>query len=348
MDTTTSDSETAPPLAFDGAAASSPAAARGVAGVSHDPSRVLVVSNPRSHRNRQRGALPLPDGIVVEEPKTREELRDVLARHARRGLDLVVIAGGDGTVRDVLSRGGDLWADKGPDIAFLPRGKTNALALDVGMPDDWEVADAIAAWRQDRVSPRSPIEITSYDASSSDPVRGFLFGAGTFVDATDLAQGTHRMGAFNNLAVGLSMGLVMGKVLFGGNHTRWRTGYRMDIAFPAEARAVHGSLGEGEGNRFLAFVSTMENMPFGMTPFGPSRPGMKVLLIDAPPRRFATTAVKIARGHMGKDMERRGVFRIDTPAMSIDLDGGFVLDGERFDAGRYSLREGAPIGFVRK
>src|SRR3546814_14166017 len=86
-----------------------------------------------------------------------------------------------------------------PRRAILPSGKTNALALDLGVPLDWAVADVVEAAVRGQFVRRAPIEIYRDGADQPD-VRGFLFGAGAFVRATKVAQRTHRFGAFNGLA----------------------------------------------------------------------------------------------------------------------------------------------------
>nr|WP_275588714.1 diacylglycerol kinase family protein [Croceicoccus hydrothermalis] len=309
--------------------------------------RIVVVCNPRSHRIRARG-LAVPDGVRVVDPRTRGDLHAILAELARSDVSLVVIAGGDGTIRDVLSCGGSLWASGGgPAVAILPKGKTNALAMDLGIPRDWETADAIRAWHDGRGAIRTPIEVVRDDASPGrEPVRGFLFGAGAFVDATDMAQTTHRLGAFNNLAVALSTAGTVARVAFGGDNSPSRAGKRMRIHYGEGAEPMHGAALHSDAMRFIMLATTMHRMPMGVRPFGDPRGGLKTLVVDAPPRRFMRNFAAIVRGSTAERLERDGMHRVDARSMEIDLDGGFILDGERFDPGRYTLREGAPIRFV--
>lgn len=317
-------------------------AAPGAAGAAP---RIAVISNPRSHRNRK-DPLVVPDegSTALFEPRTRDDLRAVLGALAAAGTQLLVIAGGDGTVRDVLTRSASFWEDRCPAIAILPRGKTNALALDIGVPRDWTVADAIAAWRRGSTRSRPPIEITR--DRPGETVRGFLFGAGMFVDATDLAQQTHRIGAVNNLAVGLSILWTAGKVVFGRDDDAWRAGRHMAIRYGGDARALHDAPLDSEGPRFIALFSTLERMPLGVRPFGPARPGLKACVVDAPPRHFLRNLTRAIAGSEAETLERHGLHRVDASQVDIDLEGGFILDGERFPAGRYQLREGAPVPFV--
>src|SRR5262249_10232331 len=66
------------------------------------PARVGLIRNPRSHRTRGK-PLPRLDGVMAHAPETRVELARTLSGLARQDIDLLVVDGGDGTVRDVLT-----------------------------------------------------------------------------------------------------------------------------------------------------------------------------------------------------------------------------------------------------
>lgn len=317
--------------------------------------RVAVISNPRSHRNRKR-ELRAPHGIRVREPATRSELREVISDLVEEGLDLLIVAGGDGTVRDVLTRGAAIWGAHAPVIGVLPRGKTNALAIDLGVPDEAEVADLIAGWQAGRWVERAPIEVARRDGDhpgGSDgepgrdgPATGFLFGAGVFVDATELAQTTHRFGAVNNLAVALSVLGGMASTFFGSRGSRWRRGKRMAIRHGEGAVPRDGASLASDGARFIFLATTMERLPLDMPIFGERRGGMKTLTVDAPTPRLLRNFVQVLRGRHGPATERDGVHLVDSKRIEIELEAGFVLDGERFAEGRYVICEGAPLRFA--
>lgn len=308
--------------------------------------RIAVISNPKSHRNRVR-PLRAPQGVRVREPATRSELGKVISELVDEGLDLLIVAGGDGTVRDVLTRGAGIWGASVPAIGVLPRGKTNALAIDLGVPDDAQVADLVAGWQEDRIVLRSPIEIVREDGeAAAGPVAGFLFGAGVFVDATELAQTTHRFGAVDNLAVALSILGGVASTLFGSRGSRWRRGKQMAIRHGDGARPRFGAALASEGAGFIFLATTLQRLPLDMPIFGERRAGMKTLMVDAPPPRLLRNFAKVLRGRHDAAMERDGVHLVDSTRVEVELEGGFVLDGERFAAGRYVLNEGAPLRFV--
>ena len=350
MDGTIYDNGSLARLALDGTAdeqrtpVASPAFVDRVGRTPKDASRIAVICNPRSHGVKTKG-LDVPSGVDVLTPRTRADLRRTLADFKARGVELIIVAGGDGTVRDVLTCGGELWTHGAPAIAVLPKGKTNALAIDLGIDADAGVADVIDAWHADRYTTRPAIEITR-PGESDPPVRGFLFGAGIFVSATDLAQTTHRFGAFNNVAVALSMLGSIANVAFGFGGSGWREGKRIGISAPGTPDSRPGMDVVGTRNRLIMLVSTMHRLPLGVRPFGRERGGMKLLATETPIPHFLVNFWRTIRGGDDAKLARAGIHRLDARELDIDVEDGFVLDGEVFPGGRYILREGAPIAFV--
>lgn len=300
-----------------------------------------VICNPRSHRNRQAEishVVPTPD-VVLAAPRTHGELAATLTEFAARGIELLVIDGGDGTIRDVLTAAADAFGDEMPQVALLPTGKTNALALDLGVPVRWSLDAALAAARTGGTRRRAPLVV---QRSGGADLRGFLFGAGIFVRSTELAQRTHRVGAFNGVAVALVVVWTVLKTLFGGAAGEWRRGEPMRI-----------TVGDGtttetlaDGATFIALASTLEVLPLGLKPLGPARAGLKAIVADASPPWLLPALVKTLLGQRGGWLERHGYRHRDFTRAAVDLPGGFILDGELYNGGTLTLVEGAPIQFV--
>jgi hypothetical protein len=307
--------------------------------------RTGIICNPKSHRNRSsvEATKPFLSGTVMAvTPRTQDELAAVLADFARHGIELLVIDGGDGTIRDVLTAAARVWTGTRPRVAIVPSGKTNALALDLGIPADWTLDQALTAARRGAVKVRSPIEVVRKDDGSV--LRGFLFGAGAFVEATALAQRTHRAGAFNGVAVGLALCWAILQTLFGGANSAWRSGTRMAIRFAAGSKA--GLNANTDRNRYLMLASTLKRMPIGIRPFGTPRIGLKTLVVDAPPRWLAAATPLIVAGSPAAWLDRAGYHRIDSPALDLSMESGFILDGEVYPGGDLIVREAPPITFV--
>lgn len=308
---------------------------------------VGIVRNPRSHHNKN-NAPELADcsNIFTETPRTREELRACLADFARRDIDYLVVDGGDGTVRDVLSCGADIFGECWPRFIVLPKGKTNALTVDLGLPKNWTLAEALAAAQRGRVETRRPLRITPTDGKGGC-IQGFILGAGVFTLATEAGQEAHRRGAFNSLAVGLAVLWAIIQSLFGGAGNVWRTCAPMRLRHRGSGKELpHGDKGD-PATRFLMVATTFDNFPFGARPFGrDARAGLKLGMIDWPVRWVMALLPAIIFGFYPRLLERKGAHRHHAEQVDMEMGSSFVVDGEAFPAGHYLLEEGPLLNFV--
>lgn len=313
---------------------------------------VGIVRNPRSHRNK--GQMPeLADcsNILTETPRTREDLRDVLSEFARRGIDYLVIDGGDGTVRDALTCGADIFGETWPALIVLPRGKTNALAVDLGLPNHWSLSEALEAAARGNIVKRRPLTVserTKTGEKDAPSIQGFILGAGIFTIATEAGQQAHRWGAFNSFAVGLIVLWSLLQALFGRTGKGWRVATPMRLRDAADGTDLPQSRHGRRGERFMLFASTLERFPLGISPFGsPARPGLKLSIIDFPLRWLvALVPLIIMTGLRGRFLARNGAHHIDVEALEIDIEGSFILDGETFPPGSYRMDQGPLLRFV--
>ena len=190
---------------------------------------VGLIRNMRSHGNAKRaGQHEGSDHVLIAKPQKRGELRDILARFAEEQVDYIAIDGGDGTVRDVLTCGAGAFGEMWPALIVLPAGKTNALALDLGVPSDWSLDDALAAAARNSIARRQTLVV----ASREDPreqVQGFVFGGGVFTKCITLGQKSHNLGAFNSAVVGLTVLWSALQALCGGKDNPWRQGTPMTL-----------------------------------------------------------------------------------------------------------------------
>ncbi len=123
-----------------------------VVGPTLNPRRLLVVYNPAAGRSRRKRLAQVLDRLVARGciVTTKETLRrgdaEVFARAAMaEDYDVIVAAGGDGTVNEVINgmvgQGGG-----GPMLAVIPLGTANVLACEIGLhPQDTDqIAETIA------------------------------------------------------------------------------------------------------------------------------------------------------------------------------------------------------------
>jgi len=296
--------------------------------------RAGVIWNQKSHRNQGGGVAPLPGVVVEVAPEEPAALTGSLRRFAAEGVDLVVIDGGDGTIREVLTRLPEAYLGRLPRLAIVPNGKTNALALDIGSPLGTTLEQLLAAAGTGAPTKRRHCLEIVRPGQDFPERRGFLFGAGAFVRATELAQKNHGLGLFDNAAIGVTLAQAAAGALVGGPRNAWRRG-----------EAARLSLAPGT-QWFLAMASTLERFPLGLKPFGEPREGLKVIAVAAPPRRLHRALPVLLAGRDAPWLAQSGYWRGDVDAFDLDWAGDFVLDGEIYPAGAFTVRRGPELEFV--
>lgn len=312
-----------------------------------------VIYNPRSHRNLGAdfdcGVCP---HVYIAQPRARAQLPQALAELAARGIDLLVINGGDGTVRDVLTCGQAIFGDNWPALAVLPKGKTNALSFDLGVPESWTLQDAIDALDHGGRVWRRPMVITPRSSAPGAPggaiaqVTGFVLGAGAFTKATQAGQRAHRLGAFDSAVVAVTGIWALLQSLLGSRKNPWRRGARMRIGLgSAEVPMAHSGRGDPEMRQVL-FATTLERLPAGLRPFGPLKNGLKLVALDQVSRRTTALIPLILMGYIRKGLRERGIHQLAASQFTLAIDAPFILDGEAFPAGEYRIEQGPELAFV--
>ena len=137
---------------------------------------------------RARGHAPV-DVVETGEPTA---IRDAAAEAVRGGATLVVLAGGDGTIRDASSS----LADTGVDVGIVPCGTGNLYATSIGVPRDLEAALEALRTGTPRSYDVGEVRLLAPPGTEADPAlpdRPIDFGVacGTGFDA-HLIAGTSR------------------------------------------------------------------------------------------------------------------------------------------------------------
>lgn len=308
---------------------------------------VGLIRNPRSHRNKgQPAEMADCPTVMTEAPRSHADLMKVLQGFADRGIRYLAIDGGDGTVRDVLTCGAPIFGDVWPELIVLPKGKTNALTVDLGLPRGWTLPESLeAAERGGRVV-RRPLRITP-ESGEGEVLLGYFFGAGVFTLGIDAGQDAHRLGAFNSLAVGVTIAWGIVQTLFGRRANPWRALTPMRLVHAADGTDLPHSQHGRPGERFITVATTFERFPLGVKPFGPQvQPGLKFGLIDWPLRWLVAMVPAILLGFFPDFVARNGAHRLATGAVRADIGGDFILDGEAYGPGRFLIDEGPELRFV--
>lgn len=308
--------------------------------------KIGVIYNPRSHRNRGRDLDCVASArVMVEQPATRDDITAALQKFAEEKIEYLIINGGDGTVRDVLTCAGRVFAESWPEIAVLPKGKTNALNVDLGAPADWNLAGAIASLADGKRIKRHALKVEPVDGSRR-PRLGFILGAGGFTLGVNAGQDAHKMGAFNSLAVGVATAWGALQGLLGSDNNVWRRGVAMRLELDPDGAEVARSPYGDRTRRFVMMSSTLEKFPVGIKLFGPEKTGLKIALIDHPRRRIMALLPAILAGWNPAWLTKAGVHFVTTDSYILDIDDEFILDGEAYPAGRYAVSKGPELSFV--
>ena len=122
----------------------------------------------------------------------------------------------------------------------------------------------------------------------------------------------------------------------GGASNPWRRGEPMSLSIADGAERLW----------FLVLASTLKRLPLGVKPFGAPREGLKVLAITAPPHRFARALPILLRGDTAPWFVEAGYYQEDLPTFDVTLQGSYVLDGEIYEGGGFSVRQGPELEFV--
>ncbi|HEY1083108.1 MAG TPA: diacylglycerol kinase family protein [Prosthecobacter sp.] len=128
------------------------------------PERIPVILNPAARstqaaarENAIRSLSPAPELVLTSGPGQATELAE---RLAREGHPLIVAAGGDGTMNEVLQGICRVNAERPPGekhtaLGVLPVGTMNVFSLELGLPSQ----DITACWRQISSGDRKEIDL---------------------------------------------------------------------------------------------------------------------------------------------------------------------------------------------
>ena len=317
---------------------------------------VALLSNPNSTGNRS--LLPAvrtycaknPD-IFHYEVEEMDQIAKALEMIARVKPKVLVINGGDGTVQSALTElyHGGHFEGTPPPVAVLPNGKTNLIALDLGVEGDplealAQIMEAAKGDLSEHIIVRELIALSD-DSEGARPVLGmFLGGAGLAETILYCRHKIYPLGLPN----GLSHFLTAIAVIFS-------TFVGVKASFlPARSKPVSISFirnGELQGTFAVLIVTTLEKLLLGGQAGNSKQRGlMKFLAVDQAPMAMLKMMAASLRGKLGQTamtgvhFQQGDFIRIDSEQSSV------VLDGEVFEVYLGSpivLRSTPPVSFLK-
>lgn len=273
------------------------------------------IFNPAATKARKPG--PAPAGVMARAPEGFAALDAALAEMNEAGVARLIIEGGDGTVREVVSRVLTSW-EAPPEFAIIPVGNTNLIARSAGAVK----ADAMAhVASSPETLRRREIALLKARRAGAPDLRGFIMGAGAYEKATRMAREeiAARHGAQVVAAV---FKLLRSPELRAPN----------PIGFSDEGRDA-----PPEPRLLTALTSLPGALLLGLSPFwGEGSGAIRWLDIASPAPRLALAAPFIAFGKPVKWMGE--AYRSGrTGEAALRPGAPFVMDGEHFEPGEDGL-----------
>ena len=319
--------------------------------------RIALLSNPRSTGNvaqlpRIRAYCASHPDVFHYEVEQADQISEAMKTIARVNPTLLVINGGDGTVQAALTElynGGHFNCDAPPPVAVLPSGKTNLIAMDLGIQGDPVAAlEKLVEVARSDLSPhlveRELIALRC-GARESQPVIGmFLGGAGLADIMLYCRNRIYPLGLPNSISHGLTFMAVFLRQILG-----------IKAQFlPPDAQHLRISVSRDNaisGKFGLLAVTTLEKLLLsGEFAAGGERGALKVVAVEQRPSSLLSAFFASIGGRLGRK-KLAGVHIEEADEISIEGDSSqVILDGETFSAeiGRpILLSPAAPLSFVR-
>jgi diacylglycerol kinase (ATP) len=317
--------------------------------------RVGVLSSP-GYRNMKGGLgrlerfLSERSGVPHLHVESPFDVKSALGELDHRGVDVVAVSGGDGTVSMVLTCLLRHYAPEDlPLVAVLAGGRTNMSAGDVGLKGNQARQLArLLSWAEKgntgHALVRRPV-LGVHGGDDPNPLFGLFFGAGAILYGCVSTWKFRAESRLPGMRTEMGTGVHVAKLLF--------THFTRGNAFDPTRIAVR--LDENEipvKDYTTLFVTTLDRMIFGMRPFwGPGSGPLRFTSILHPHRHFMKACFHALRGRTNRFVsEDNGYFSQKAEEVELQVDAGGALDGElisRPKGGSIRIRADRQVTFVQ-
>ena len=299
--------------------------------------RVGVITNPRSQKNK--GGLDDMHKLLAGTPEARHavlgsvaDIPDILQEFARKEIEVVAVAGGDGTVQAVLtSLLGQRPCERLPRLAVVPCGMTNMIASDVGLRRRNGLARLLQTAAEGDLDSATVTRniLRLENARGMIPQYGmFLGGAGIYRAIIACRAKVHPYKIHAEAAAAVTLaGLLGGWVVRavrgvdGAKGDEVLSGDRIDVAFDNQPPQTHTS--------FVILATTLERLVLGSRPFWNGGEGpLRFTSIAFPPKRILRYIWRILYGKEDRELPAESYLSRRASRIALTMDCPFTLDGE--------------------
>jgi len=319
-----------------------------------DRPRIALLSNPKSTGNiaqlaRMRSFCAEHPDLFHYEVERADQIGEALRTIARIRPKVLVINGGDGTVQTALTEiyNGGHFGDSRPPVAVLPSGKTNLIALDLGVQGDPIIAlERLLELAKSDLSPHlveRELIALSCGVGGRQQIGMFLGGAGLADTMLYCRNKIYPLGLPNGLShVLAAIALVLQLLL------NLKASFLPPRPRPLEVSVRRDS--HFSGRFTLLVVTTLEKMLLATDLHSEGRGRLKFLAVEERPVSLVRAFIASLRGKLA-GTTLRGVHFQEADEISIEGDNSSViLDGETFHAERgrpIVLQTAQPLSFIR-
>lgn len=298
--------------------------------------RIGVLSNLRAgqriaNASAIRERIRCQPGVHHVETENTGAVPGALAELAHKGVDLLAIDGGDGTLQRALT---DILRDNPfeqvPWIAPLRGGRTNMAALDIGAQRDpvRSIETLLRAVREgtiERRIVRRPVLRIDVGAAR-EPHYGMFFGPGVVHRSVRMI---HRM-----FPPGRARGVFGGGVTTASLVARAAANNVSGILAPDKLQILLDGEPLDRGEFLLVMATTLERLFLRMRPFWGEEPQpVRFTAIAYGANRIAASAWGVLRGRPRAHVApENGYFSRNVRLAELRLTCGYTLDGELFDS----------------
>ncbi len=294
--------------------------------------RIGIVINPLSGGNLNglgeiRSIIDAHPEVVHCDVRTPQDVLEALTDFARRGVDLLAVNGGDGTVQAVLTT---LFHHRPfeirPLLSVLQSGTTSMTARDVGFSGSRvRSLKKLFKWAatgegNPRVIERPVLQVL---APGHQTRYGMFFGASAIYQGI---QYFHRKLNTRGLRGEIGPGLTILRFLWSAA----RQG--SDFIPPIPVSIAMDDSPPQQFDSFVVLVSTLERLFLGLYPYWGNESGpLHYTAVRARPRYLLRALPSILRGRRGPyGTPDNGFYSHNVHEIKLNLDSGFTLDGQLY------------------
>jgi len=294
--------------------------------------RIGVLINPNSGGNKN--GLTAIRRTIAQYPRMSHcdvrkppEVLAALEDFARRGVELVIVNGGDGTVQAVLTA---LFHNRPfetmPLLAVLQSGTTSMTARDVGFSGSpVKALDKIFRWAETAVGDPRIVQrpVLQVQAPGHDTRYGMFFGTAGIYQGIEYF---HRNVNSRRLRGELGPGLTIARFLWSASFRRSDFISAVPISITVDNQPAQ------ELDCMVLLISTLERLFLGLYPYwGDEKAPLHFTALRKRPRRLMQCLPYILWGRRNQRIRpENGYHSHNASKIKLSLDSGFTLDGQLY------------------